>query len=115
MDKNSTSNIYIKFDKNLDLNSKFKFTSYLKKSESSRYEFFFQSILIGGLISLMVFSLFVALSNKDLPSFLFFIWVASALISTMLDPLIGNSGSRFFEFYLDVKKITTKEALQKSS
>ena len=109
MDKNSTSDIYIKFDKNLDLNSKFEFSSYLKKSESSRYEFFFQSILIGGLISLMVFSLFVALSNKDLPSFLFFIWVASALTSTMLDPLVGNSGSRFFEFYLDAKKITTKD------
>ncbi|MEI6881892.1 MAG: adenylate/guanylate cyclase domain-containing protein [Bacteroidota bacterium] len=109
LEKNSTSNILIKYGKNLDLNSNFEFSSYLKKSESSRYEFFFQSILIGGLISLMVFSLFVALSNKDLPSFLFFIWVASALTSTMLDPLIGNSGSRFFEFYLDINKITNKE------
>ena len=109
LEKNSTSNILIKYSKNLDLNSNFEFSSYLKKSESSRYEFFFQSILIGGLISLMVFSLFVALSNKDLPSFLFFIWVASALISTMLDPLIGNSGSRFFEFYLDINKIVNKE------
>jgi len=109
LEKNSTSNILIKYSKNLDLNSNFEFSSYLKKSESSRYEFFFQSILIGGLISLMVFSLFVALSNKDLPSFLFFIWIASALITTMLDPLIGNSGSRFFEFYLDINKITYKE------
>lgn len=103
--KNSTSDIYIKYDKNLDLNSKFEFSSYLKKSESGRYEFFFQNILIGGLISLMVFSLFVAFTNKDLPSFLFSIWISSALMYIMSDPYFGNTGSRFFEFYFDTNSV----------
>ncbi len=105
LEKNSTSNILIKYGKNLDLNSNFEFSSYLKKSEISRYEFFIQNILIGGLISIMIFSLFVAYTNKDLPSFLFSVWVSSALMYIMLDPYFGNSGSRFFEFYFDSNSV----------
>ena len=109
MPKNSTLNLIIKHPSDFDPNSGdgFVLSNYKYKSEIDRGSIYIEGVLIGGILSIFIFSIFVALIYRDLSNILFCAWLLFSFISTLSDFSISDSGSRLGEFFVDLDNLSS--------
>jgi hypothetical protein len=107
--KNSIVNLIVKHPLDFDPNSGdgFVVSNYKYKSEIDRGSIYIEGILIGGILSIFIFSIFVALIYRDLSNILFCAWLLFSFISTLSDFSISDSGSRLGEFFVDMDNLSS--------
>ena len=105
--KHSAINLIIKHPLNFDPNSQDSFvvSKYIQKSEIDRGTLYIEGILFGGIFSIFIFSVFVAVINRDISNILFCSWLLFSLLSTVLSSQISDNGSRLGEFFLDINNL----------
>ena len=107
--KNSIMNLIVKHPLDFDPNSAdgFVVSDYNYKSEIDRGSIYIEGILTGGIISIFIFSIFVALIYRDLSNILFCAWLLFSFIATLSDFSISDSGARLGEFFIDMNNLSS--------
>lgn len=78
-----------------------EYWDYMKFLEWSRFNLYFQGILLGIFIALSVFSIYYAYLNKDSASFVYSLWLALTVIGVLNTQSYG--GDRLNEFFINLK------------
>ena len=107
--KQSTINLVIKhpMDFSPDAYDSFYISKYAEKSERDRGTLYIEGLMTGGIFSIFIFSIFVALIYRDTSNILFCAWLLFSFFSTLNDFNISDSGSRFGEFIIDLNTLTS--------
>ncbi len=82
---------------------------HVKFLEWSRFNIYFQGILIGVFLALSIFAFYYAYINKDLASLIYALWLVLVLIGALTNPLYG--GDRLSEFFINTKEIESSDRL----
>jgi class 3 adenylate cyclase len=79
----------------------------VKFLEWSRFNIYFQGILLGVFVALSIFAVYYAYINKDLASIVYSFWLSLAVIGVLSTQLYG--GDRLSEFFINNKDIQTSD------
>ena len=78
---------------------------HVKFLEWSRFNVYFQGVLLGLFIALSVFTFYYAYINKDSASFVYALWLLLAVIGILITQLYG--GDKLSEFFINDKDINS--------
>ena len=84
-----------------------QYWDHVKFLEWSRFNVYFQGILLGIFFALSIFAVYYAYINKDLASIVYSLWLSLALIGVLTTQLYG--GDRLSEFFISIRDIQTSE------
>ena len=107
--KQSAINLVIKhpLDFSPDAYDSIYISKYAEKSERDRGTLYIEGLMTGGIFSIFIFSIFVALIYRDTSNTLFCAWLLFSFFSTLNDFTISDSGSRLGEFIIDFNNLTS--------
>ena len=84
-----------------------QYWDHVKFLEWSRFNIYFQGVLLGLFIALSVFTFYYAYINKDSASFVYALWLLLAVIGILITQLYG--GDKLSEFFINDKDINSSD------
>ena len=78
---------------------------HVKFLEWSRFNVYFQGVLLGLFIALSVFTFYYAYINKDSASFVYSLWLLLAVVGVLITQFYG--GDKLSEFFINAKDINS--------
>jgi class 3 adenylate cyclase len=84
-----------------------QYWDHVKFLEWSRFNIYFQGILLGVFVALSIFAVYYSYINKDLASIVYSLWLSLAVIGILTTQLYG--GDRFSEFFINSKEVQTSD------
>lgn len=86
-----------------------QYWDHVKFLEWSRFNVYFQGVLLGLFIALSVFTFYYAYINKDSASFVYSLWLLLAVVGVLITQFYG--GDKLSEFFINDKDINSSNLL----